>query len=115
MATATLEQQQHLINVLAEKPKQFNFNITASRAQTVALTHTLTAQELKQWAEGFCEDYNEFVDDWENWHQQYLDYLQHGDGWEVLDEWDAYSLDELEHGEWQLDGEIDTYTDKEGE
>ena len=116
---ATLAQQQQLIDILAEKPELFNYDITVCREQTLTLTHKLTAEELKEWAEGFCKDYDEdqipTADDWKNWNQQYLDYLQHGDGWEEVNEWDKYWEDELEHGDWKLDGNIDTWTDKEGE
>ena len=119
MATATLKQQQHLINVLAEKPKQFNYDIPVYRTQLLTLEHKLTADELQDWAyeRGFCKDTNAIptAQDWDAWNQAYLEHLQDNHAWAYLEDWDTAWERKADYGDWQLDGEIDNWTDKEGE
>tara|TARA_R100000734_G_C3319014_1_gene114033 strand:- start:5329 stop:5712 length:384 start_codon:yes stop_codon:yes gene_type:complete len=119
--TATLQQQQHLINVLAETPKQFNYDIPVYRTQTITLEHKLTADELKQWALERHDFEQQTIDyyiptqkEWEDWNQQYLDNLQDNHAWAYLEDWNTDWERTADYGDWELDGEIDTWTDKEG-
>jgi|DEB0MinimDraft_6_1074348.scaffolds.fasta_scaffold01152_1 hypothetical protein len=119
---ATLEQQQqHLINVLAEKPRQFNYDIPVYRTQCITVRHKMTADELQEWAyeEDLCKDLDAIptAQEWDAWNQAYLDQLQQDDAWGEVDEWNVieqWHRDE-DYSNWELDGEIDTWTDKEGE
>ena len=119
MTTATLKQQQHLINVLADKPKQFNYDIPVYRTQILTLEHKLTADELKQWAyeRGFCKDLDTIptAQDWEEWNQKYHDDLMDNHTWASLEDWNTDWERKADYSNWELDGEIDTWTDTHAE
>ena len=119
MTTATLKQQQHLINVLADKPKQFNYDIPVYRTQLLTLAHKLTADELRDWAyeRGFCKDLDAIptAKEWEEWNQQYHDDLMNNHTWQHLEDWDTDWERNTDYSNWELDGEIDTWTTLEGD
>lgn len=119
MTTATEWEQQQLIDILAEKPRTFNYDIPVYRTQCVTINHKLTARELKSWAEeqGYCKDTAQIptADDWEQWNQHYLDYLEHGDAWAEVDEWSEVPWKNEDYSNWNMDGEIDAWSNKEGE
>ena len=104
-----------------ETPKQFNYDIPVYRTQTITLEHKLTADELKQWAlerhdfeQQTIDYYIPTAKEWEDWNQQYLDNLQDNHAWAYLEDWNTDWERTADYGDWELDGEIDTWTDKEG-
>ena len=123
-AVANIKQQQHLIDILAEKPRQFNYDIPVYRTQTITLQHKMTADKLKQWALSrhkfnpnttAIDDYIPTRKEWEEWNQAYHDDLMDNHMWAYLEDWDANWERTADYGDWELDGEIDTWTDIEGE
>ena len=122
---ATQQQQQHLINVLAETPKTFNYDIPVYRTQSITITHKQTAAELKQWWFNINSQFNQHEIDnyiptqkeWQEWNQHYLEHIliaeQH---WQEVDEWKDYDhARDQDYSNWELDGDIDAWITKEGE
>ena len=122
---ATQQQQQHLINVLAETPKTFNYDIPVYRTQSITVAHKQTAAELKQWWFNINSEFNQTKIDnyiptqkeWQEWHQHYLEHIlieeQH---WQEVDEWNDYDHSrDQDYSNWELDGDIDAWITLEGE